>query len=121
MPDENEGPEGGAREAGVRTPGKRLPMHPDVARAYLKQKAHDDLVHIVAILKAKRELTDRKQEGPVPPGIARAFIEQRSQELMEQIEVVLKAKRELANREQEGPVNSGQCGPSPDAESMPKE
>jgi hypothetical protein len=87
--------------------GKRLPMHPDVARAYIKQSAHNLVVRVAATLKAKRELADREKQGPVAPADARAFIEQRSNELIEQIEGRLAAKQELTNGEQQGSLESG--------------
>ena len=84
----------------ARESGKRLPMHPDVAREYLKQRAHHLTARAVAILQAKRELASREQEEPVLPDAARVFIEQRSHELMGQLEGKLKEKRELADKEQ---------------------
>lgn len=80
--DENQDPEVGAREEGVRP------------------RARDSTARVIAILKAMRELADRRREGPVPPEVAQAFIEQRSRELVEQI----KAKLELADRRQEAPL-----------------
>lgn len=83
-------------------------MHPDVASALINQRARDDLVEIAAILKAKRELADREQGGPVPPTDARAFIEQRSHELIEEIKAKLAARQELADSEKEGAVDLSQ-------------
>ena len=101
MDDENPQPDSDERIARTRQTGKRLPMHPDLAKAMIEQRARDDAVEFVAIIKAKRELEDMTQAGAVPPDGGHAFIKRRSKELAEEIRSRRAAKAELADSEHE--------------------
>lgn len=68
MHDEDEDRAVRAPGEGVRQTGAELPMHPDVARAYIEQRAHAFLGRVLSVLRAKRELANREQKGLADSG-----------------------------------------------------